>query len=96
MLKQPDNAKILAATRLEISHDERTGNVPPLFAGQPISAILTVSTSFHWAPAEDSHFSKYLMRFDVEEMTKDWLVSGRKRGEFVAKVRSSIYDLLIN
>lgn len=30
------------------------------------------------------------MRFDVEEMTKDWLVSGRKRGDFVAKVSTSI------
>lgn len=27
------------------------------------------------------------MRFDVE-MTKNWLVSGRKRGDFVAKVRT--------
>lgn len=27
------------------------------------------------------------MRFDVE-MTKNWLVSGRKRGDFVAKVRA--------
>ena len=29
----------------------------------------------------------------VEEMTKDWRVSGRKRGDFVAKVRC-IYPLL--
>lgn len=26
------------------------------------------------------------MRYDVEERVKDWLVSGRKRGDFVAKV----------
>jgi len=25
-----------------------------------------------------------MMRFDVEEMVKEWLVSGRKRGEFSA------------
>lgn len=26
-----------------------------------------------------------MMRFDVEEMVRDWLVSGRKRGDFAAK-----------
>ena len=65
----------------------------PLYADQPISAILTITTSFHWAPAEDADKQAYVMRFDVEEMTKDWLVSGRKRGDFVAKVRC-VYPLL--
>ncbi|KAF7322882.1 hypothetical protein HMN09_00067600 [Mycena chlorophos] len=27
---------------------------------------------------------KYMLRFDVEEMVRDWLVSGRKRGDFAA------------
>lgn len=83
--------QILAATRLRIlphpfsppnSHQE----LPPLYAGQPISATLTIETSFHWAPLEDMDKPSYRMRFDVEEMTKDWLVSGRKRGDFVSKV----------
>lgn len=26
------------------------------------------------------------MRFDVEEMVREWLVSGRKRGDFAARV----------
>ena len=26
------------------------------------------------------------MRYDIEERTKDWLVSGQKTGEFVAEV----------
>ncbi|OBZ75937.1 Trafficking protein particle complex subunit 10 [Grifola frondosa] len=56
-----------------------------LFAGQPISAQLTVTTSFHWAPVEDIKNRTYMMRYDVEDMTQDWLVSGRKRGDFVAK-----------
>lgn len=36
------------------------------------------------------------MRFDVEEMTKDWLVSGRKRGDFVAKARSTTVQTVID
>ena len=36
-----------------------------------------------------------MMRFDLEEMTKDWLVSGRKRGDFIAKVRIMIVCLII-
>jgi len=28
-----------------------------------------------------------MMRFDVEEMVREWLVSGRKRGDFAARVR---------
>lgn len=26
------------------------------------------------------------MRFDIEELVRDWLVSGRKRGDFEARV----------
>lgn len=66
--------------------DGNSRKLPPLYAGQPIAATLSVTTSFHWAPSEDSHNKTYLMRFDVE-MTKNWLVSGRKRGDFVARVR---------
>ena len=32
------------------------------------------------------------MRFDVEELLNDWLVSGQKRGEFLAKVRMIVYS----
>ncbi|KAI0797709.1 trafficking protein particle complex subunit 10 [Abortiporus biennis] len=81
---------IIAAARLRIlanpfTDDEFVDRSFPLFAGQPISALLTITTSFHWAPAEDAHVDAYTMRYDVEEMTKDWLVSGRKRGEFIGK-----------
>lgn len=31
------------------------------------------------------------MRFDIEELVRDWLVSGRKRGDFEAKV--TLYHL---
>ncbi|KAJ7940762.1 trafficking protein particle complex subunit 10 [Mycena leptocephala] len=53
-------------------------HTPSLYAGQPIPAILTIHTSFHWDRA-------YMMRFDVEEMVREWLVSGRKRGDFAAR-----------
>lgn len=58
----------------------------PLYAGQPISALLTVQTSFHWSPPEDEQVDRYLMRYDIEDLTQEWLVSGRKRGDFLAKV----------
>ncbi|KAI0709428.1 trafficking protein particle complex subunit 10 [Earliella scabrosa] len=85
---------ILAAARLQIlespfaagagaeTTEKRTR---PLYAGQPISALLTVKTSFHWAPPEDTRVESYVMRYDIEDLIHDWLVSGRKRGDFVAK-----------
>ena len=62
----------------------------PLYAGQPIAATLTMGTSFHWggpgsAMAEKKSFS---MRFDVKDTGKDWLISGRKKGDFEAVVRA--------
>jgi hypothetical protein len=38
------------------------------------------------------------MRFDVEELLNDWLVSGQKRGDFLAKVRTATRSikLLLN
>ena len=89
--------EILAAARLQIlespfaagagaeTTEKRTR---PLYAGQPISALLTVKTSFHWAPPEDTRVESYVMRYDIEDLIHDWLVSGRKRGDFVAKVQS--------
>ncbi|KAI0957407.1 hypothetical protein AcW1_005812 [Taiwanofungus camphoratus] len=84
---------ILAAACLRILHnafstETSSSRLFPLFAGQPISAVVTVTTSFHWAPLEDTNASRYWLRYDVEDMTQDWLVSGRKRGEFLAKVRA--------
>jgi hypothetical protein len=61
-----------------------------LYAGQPIQALLTIHTSFHWGPGtrEGEEEKTYRMRFDVEELLSDWLVSGQKRGDFLAKVRN--------
>lgn len=40
----------------------------------------------------------YRMRFDVEELLSDWLVSGQKRGDFIAKVRivDSSANIILN
>ncbi|PIL24147.1 hypothetical protein GSI_13900 [Ganoderma sinense ZZ0214-1] len=84
---------ILASARLQILENPFSSEMEavekrtrPLYAGQPISALLTVNTSFHWAPPEDVKVQRYNMRYDIEDLTQDWLVSGRKRGDFVAKV----------
>lgn len=58
--------------------------LPALYAGQPIDAQLTIHTSFHWGAGSGDR--QYRMQFDVEEMIRDWLVSGKKRGDFLAKV----------
>ncbi|KAG0705896.1 trafficking protein particle complex subunit 10 [Suillus ampliporus] len=63
--------------------DVRSDQLPPIYAGQPIPATLILKTSFHWAEKEGKQRS-YKMRYDVEERVKDWLLCGRKRGDFVA------------
>ncbi|KAG2157362.1 trafficking protein particle complex subunit 10 [Suillus clintonianus] len=61
----------------------KSDQLPPIYAGQPIQATLIFKTSFHWAEKEGKQRC-YTMRYDVEERVKDWLLCGRKRGDFVA------------
>lgn len=82
----------MASARLKLnrpSSGASTDKVPPLYAGQPVSAVISINTSFHWGGNSDDGERKYMLRFDVEEMLKDWLVSGRKRGDFLATVIQS-------
>ena len=65
---------------------ESTNQLLPLYAGQPIPALISIHTSFHWGTRRDSGPKSYGMRFDIEEMVRDWLISGRKRGDFEAEV----------
>ncbi|OCH95045.1 hypothetical protein OBBRIDRAFT_788779 [Obba rivulosa] len=81
---------ILAAARLEIlstpfATRPSKGQLAPLFAGQPVSAIVTITTSFHWAPKDELEKQSYRMQYDIEDMIQDWLVSGRRKGGFTAK-----------
>ena len=83
--------KIVAAARIRIipsslPKDSSKHQLPPLYAGQPISALLSVTTSFHWGETQKNSDRRYKMRFDIEEMVKEWLVSGQKLGDFVATV----------
>jgi len=79
--------KIVTAARIAVQppHDARSDLPSPIYAGQPIPATLVLKTSFHWAEKEGKQPS-YEMRYDVEERVKDWLLCGRKRGDFVATV----------
>ena len=46
----------------------------------------------HWGDPENKR-QKYILRYDIEERIKDWLVCGRKRGEFIARV-STVFILI--
>ncbi|KAF9466293.1 trafficking protein particle complex subunit 10 [Collybia nuda] len=79
---------IVAATRVQILSTPFADISAPkplsLYAGQPISAVLMIHTSFHWGSSTNDKNHRYMLRYDIEEMVKDWLVSGPKRGDFTA------------
>lgn len=56
----------------------------PVYAGQPLSATLWITVSLHWSDPDNKQ-QQYRTRYDVEERTKDWLICGRKRGDFVVQ-----------
>ncbi|RXW22699.1 hypothetical protein EST38_g3139 [Candolleomyces aberdarensis] len=58
----------------------------PLYAGQPISAELRVHTTFRWGLENDSN-RQYVLNYQIEDMTREWLIGGVKQGDFIAKVR---------
>ncbi|KAJ3896581.1 trafficking protein particle complex subunit 10 [Lentinula edodes] len=70
---------IVAAAQIRITQRDSA-----LYAGQPIPATLTVHSSFHWGTSANDRERQYVMQYDVEEMVKEWLVSGKKRGTFIA------------
>ncbi|KAJ6630673.1 trafficking protein particle complex subunit 10 [Mycena sp. CBHHK59/15] len=75
---------IIAAARVRLVSPSVSSEGSPLYAGQPISAVLSIHTSFHWGSSVNDKERSFMMRFDVEEMVREWLVSGRKRGDFAA------------
>ena len=99
-LKQT-SGQIVAAARVELmdhlTAKAKLSSGTPLYAGQPIQVLLSINTSFHWGPG--AHKGKkertYKMRFDVEELLNDWLVSGQKRGDFLAKVRTATRSSIV-
>ena len=84
------SSKVVAAACLRINQDSGHIGKRTLYAGQPIHANLSIHTSFHWGSEK---LPEYSMRFDIEELVKDWLISGHMRGNFVAKAcPNSEYD----
>ncbi|KAL0580266.1 hypothetical protein V5O48_001771 [Marasmius crinis-equi] len=75
--------EIVASVNLKIA-PEVLQDAKPIYAGQPIPATITIHTSFHWGTSHGDPNRQYAMQYDVEEMVREWLVSGRKRGNFVA------------
>jgi len=89
LLASCDNSKIVAAVAIQVLSTPfatTSNNLPSLHAGQPISAHLIIHTSFHWGESSNEA-SQYLLRFNIEEVIREWLISGPKRGDFVAVVR---------
>ncbi|TDL27388.1 hypothetical protein BD410DRAFT_875203 [Rickenella mellea] len=82
---------VVGATRIYLTSDPFSteplplDKLPSYYAGQPIPAVVSICTSFHWGKSEDRKTNAYHMQFEVEEMIKDWLISGQKRGYFTAK-----------
>ncbi|KAK1232282.1 hypothetical protein PQX77_004656 [Marasmius sp. AFHP31] len=81
---------IVASVSLKIS-PEVLQDSKPIYAGQPIPATVTIHTSFHWGTSHGDPHRQYAMQYDVEEMVKEWLVSGRKRGNFMASVSARVH-----
>ncbi|KAF9264760.1 hypothetical protein L218DRAFT_979450 [Marasmius fiardii PR-910] len=79
---------IVASVSLIISPDLLTDS-KPIYAGQPIPAAVNIHTSFHWGSSHGDERRQYVMQYDVEEMVREWLISGRKRGNFVAMDNST-------
>ena len=86
------HSQILAAARLDlqISSDISSKNdaPPPIYAGQPVRAVLRVHTTLCWSdtsPSSPAPSTTHRLRFDVAEHPRDWLVSGRVRGDFTAR-----------
>ncbi|KAK7467047.1 hypothetical protein VKT23_004109 [Stygiomarasmius scandens] len=71
-------------TIVAAAHVELRTSTAHLYAGQPISALLSIHTNFHWGSNANDKQRQYMIQYDVEEMVKEWLVSGKKRGTFSA------------
>ncbi|EJD39309.1 hypothetical protein AURDEDRAFT_71368 [Auricularia subglabra TFB-10046 SS5] len=76
-------AQIISSAQIHMPSDPKDSD---LFAGRPITTRLAIHTSFHWGLANEAAKERgFKMRFDVDVPIADWLVCGRKRGEFLAK-----------
>lgn len=91
--------QIIAAARIRIYSSPSGSDVSsekhtPIYAGQPLAGTLSIKASLHWSDPESKRL-KYSLRYDIEERVKDWLVCGRKRGEFVAQASTMNLSFLL-
>ncbi|KAG8757193.1 hypothetical protein FRC14_002285 [Serendipita sp. 396] len=75
---------ILCAVQIHLNAD-----LDSIYAGQPVPVRVEIATSFHWGSIQMTKEAKYSMRYVVQESVTDWLVSGHKRGDFVATDNST-------
>ena len=83
------SSQILCAVEVNLQ-----GDLDSIYAGQPVAVCVEISSSFHWGAVLDPATKEYNMRYVVQESVTDWLVSGHKRGDFVATVSivSAVYS----
>ena len=62
--------------------------VQTVSVGTPISAVLSIRPTLAWASSTPP--SPLALFYDVTGHTDDWLISGRKKGEFSAEVRPTL------
>lgn len=73
---------ILCAIQIHINAD-----LDLIYAGQPVGVRIEITTSFHWGSIrhnESEDIVEFSMRYSVQELVTDWLVSGHKQGDFLA------------
>ncbi|KAL1742258.1 trafficking protein particle complex subunit 10 [Schizophyllum fasciatum] len=79
------NIVAAAGLRVTASSSASPDDTSSFYAGQPLSGVITIRTSFHWSDKAPHPDRQYTVRFELEEMVRDWLVSGRKRGDLAAQ-----------
>lgn len=66
--------------------------------GQPIQATLSIRPNFSWASSSSyscpAVVDPITLIYDVTTNDTDWIISGRKKGEFLAKVHLLMFDWL--
>ena len=55
-----------------------------------MKAFITFHVSFEWDADNDNEQNQYRMHYEIEEMVKDWLIGGQKRGDFLASVSDGL------
>lgn len=61
-----------------------TSDADRIEVGQPVTAAISIRSTFSWS--HSSSPTTLALVYDVTFKTEDWLVSGRKRGQFTAEV----------